>query len=389
MNSIFDEAKKLEPTLIEWRRSLHRIPEVNLSLPETVSFITDKLNDMSVDYSIIPNTNCIVATIGNGDNCILLRSDMDALPMKENTDLEYKSENNNMHACGHDIHATILLGAAKILKNMENSLNGTVKLLFQPGEETFSGAMQAISGGVLENPVPERAFAMHALSTLEPGTIIYGEKPLTSVYGFKITIKGKGGHGSTPEDCIDPIQTAANIYLGLQSLIAREIASSDEAVLTIGNFQAGSTPNIIPDEAYLQGTLRTFDDHIANYLINRIKQISEGISTTYRTEVLIEELSRVPAVHCDSEFTDFVKNSISDLDKNIELKDCMHATASEDFAYISKLVKSTYFGIGASVGPKDSWYPHHNPNVQFNESAIVLGTASYVKVAVDWLNNNN
>ena len=194
---------------------------------------------MGVVFQLYEDSSTIVAQIGQGEKCFLLRSDMDALPVCEESGEPFASQNGCMHACGHDMHAATLLGAAKILKAHEKELKGVVKLLFQSGEETFSGAREAIKAGVLENPEVNAAFAMHVAPNMENGVIQYGKHPMTSVYGFRITLTGKGTHGSTPENGVDPINTGVHLYLAFQELIAREISALDEAVLTIGHFEGG------------------------------------------------------------------------------------------------------------------------------------------------------
>ena len=241
-HKILEEAQEINDLLIKWRRDLHQIPETDLELPKTVEYISKRLDEMNVEYKVFPEVSVIIAQIGKGDKCFLLRSDMDALPVEEETGLEFASKNGCMHGCGHDLHATILLGAAKILKAHEEELPGVVKLLFQPGEETFRGAKAAVEAGVLENPHVDAAFAAHVFAAIPCGTIGYGVEAMASVYGFKITLTGRGGHGSAPEGCIDPINAGVEVYHALQALIARESDPADCCVLTIGQFSAAKLP---------------------------------------------------------------------------------------------------------------------------------------------------
>lgn len=183
-HKILEEAQEMNDLLIKWRRDLHQIPETDLEFSKTVEYISKRLDEMNVEYKVFPEVSVIIAQIGKGDKCFLLRSDMDALPVEEETGLEFASKNGCMHGCGHDLHATILLGAAKILKAYEEELPGVVKLLFQPGEETFRGAKAAVEAGVLENP--------HVFAAIPYGTIGYGVEAMASVYGFKITLTGRG-----------------------------------------------------------------------------------------------------------------------------------------------------------------------------------------------------
>lgn len=382
---LLQEAAELKEELIAWRRALHQIPELGNHLPQTVSYVTAQLDAMGISYTVLEESSNVIATIGSGDKCILLRSDMDALPVAEETGLPYASSNGCMHGCGHDMHAATLLGAAKLLKKHEAELPGIVKLLFQSGEETFSGAAAAIEGGVLENPHVDAAFAMHVFASVEKNTIAYHENPMAAVYGFKIILTGHGGHGSQPENCIDPINAGVQVYLALQSLIARECPASTEAVLTIGQFEAGNAANVIPQRAVLQGTLRTFKKEIKELLVRRINEIVPAVAAAYRTSAEIEVLSDVPSVVCDEALTEEFIASIRGLDPSIQASPTLHVMGSEDFAFISDAVPASYFVIGAGVEDKSKWLGQHNPKILFNEDTLVMASASYTKAAMDWL----
>ena len=345
-HKILEEANEINDLLVKWRRDLHQIPETDLELPKTVEYISKRLDEMNVEYKVFPEVSVIIAQIGKGDKCFLLRSDMDALPVEEETGLEFASKNGCMHGCGHDLHATILLGAAKILKAHEEELPGVVKLLFQPGEETFRGAKAAVEAGVLENPHVDAAFAAHVFAAIPYGTIGYGVEAMASVYGFKITLTGRGGHGSAPEGCIDPINAGVEVYHALQALIARECPPSAEAALTIGQFTAGNAANVIPERCVLQGTLRTFNEELNAEYIKSVESLEN------------------PGTTINSGF---------------------HVMGSEDFAVISAKVPASYFVIGAGVEDQSKWKGQHNPKILFNEKALPLGAAMYAKIAMDWL----
>lgn len=379
----------MKEQLIQWRRALHRIPELGLELPDTSAFVRKALEDMGIPYQVSVGGSCVTALIGSGPRCFLLRSDMDALPMKEESGLAFAAENGCMHACGHDMHATTLLGAASLLKRHENELKGQVKLLFQPGEETFNGAKAAVDEGVLENPKVDAAFAMHVFSQIPAGTIAYGEHPMAAVFGFKITLTGVGGHGSMPETCIDPINTGVHIYLALQELIARECPPDKEAALTIGQFAAGSASNIIPQRAVLQGTLRTFDPKVRDYLIRRIREVAKGVSDTYRTGMDFEVLCNVPSVENNPELNRRFVGCLKEMAPELNLLPLFHVMGSEDFAFISEKVPSSYFAIGAAQENEGVLYGQHNPKVHFNEDVLPTAAAAYTCVAMEWLNSRS
>ena len=386
--SIISEAKAIHQEVIGWRRALHQVPELGIELPQTVAFITAKLAELGIPYEVYEDCSCVTATIGKGGKCILLRGDMDALPVPEESGLSFASTNGNSHACGHDFHAASLLGAAKLLKAHEEELPGTVKLIFQSGEEVFKGAAAAIAHGLMENPKVDAAFGTHVFAGMPLNVVAYGKHAMASVYGFKIRIQGKGTHGSSPETGIDPLTVGANILLSLQELLAREIPAADEASLTIGHFEGGSVANVIPDSAILEGTLRTFKKEVKEYLVGRITEVAESIAKAYRATVTIEELSNVPAVVSDDGMMQLMENAVKELDNGMVLFPGLHAMGSEDFAFYCEQVPAIMVGIGAGVEDKSKWVGQHNPRILFNEEVLLNEVALYTKIAVDWLAAN-
>lgn len=384
--NILEEVKKNHETVVSWRRALHQIPELGTDLPQTVAFVAGKLAEMNIPYEIYEDCSCVTATIGQGGKCILLRGDMDALPVKEESGLEFASVTELSHACGHDFHAAALLGAAKILKEHEAELPGTVKLIFQSGEEVFKGAAAAIRNGVMENPYVDAAFATHVFAANPMNNIMYGKYTCGAVYGFKIRIQGKGTHGSSPETGVDPLVVGANILLSLQEIIAREIAAKEEAVLTIGHFEGGSAANVVPDSAILEGTLRTFKPEVKSYIMGRITEIAESIAKAFRASVTVEELSNVPSVVCDDDMVDMMVNAVKELDNGMNLVPGMHVMGSEDFAFYAEMVPSVMCFMGAGVEDQSKWVGQHNPRIVFNEDILVNEVAIYVKMAMDFLN---
>lgn len=384
-SKIWAEAQELNEQLVTWRRYLHQIPELGINLPQTTAYVAEQLTKLGVDHEVFEDVSCIVATIGKGDRCILLRGDMDGLPGEEQSGEEFSSTNGCMHACGHDIHPSALLGAAKILKAHEDELNGVVKLLFQSGEEVFKGSEAAIKAGVLENPKVDAAYGMHVFAQPEIGEVQFGDIIMGAVFGFKITVTGVGGHGSQPENCIDPINAAVAIYQAFQSLIARELPSYEEGVLTIGQFQAGQAANAIPDKAVLQGTLRTFKPAIKEMMMRRIREVAESVGQTYRCTVEVETLSNVPSVMCDAELTETFLGSIRKLGIMHKETPGLHLIGSEDFANISAQVPSTYFIIGGGMDNPEERLAQHNPKIRFNEKCLPMGAAIYAQIALDFL----
>lgn len=388
MENVFrQEAEKLQPQLVAWRRALHQIPEVGTTLPQTMHFIKGELDKLGISYHYYGEISCIEATLGQGEKCFLLRSDVDALPVKEEAEEPFRSTNGNMHGCGHDLHGAILLGAAKLLKDHEKELPGRVKLLFQSGEEIFQGAKAAIEAGVLKDV--QGAFAMHVIAMMPVGIVMTGKEAMASVDGFKITLTGRGGHGSMPEAAIDPINAAVQVYLALQSLIAREIGGTEEAVLTIGQLTAGEVANVIPERAVLQGTLRTFKPELRQRLVKRIEEVSNGVAATYRCQCQVEKLSECASVVTDDEVTATVRKAIGEVAPELRVVDGAHGMGSEDFAQITQKVPSAYYMMGAGPEDEKKRYGQHNPKIEFNEDVLCLGAAIYAQTALDWLKEEN
>ena len=382
-NVFLQEACGLKEELIQWRRALHKMPEVGTDLPRTMAYLQERLGEMGIACRLHRDISCIEATIGTGGKCFLLRSDVDAIPVPEETDLPFRSENGCMHGCGHDLHGTILLGAAKLLKDHEQELGGRVKLLFQSGEEVFQGAKAAVEAGVLEGV--DAAFAMHVIAMMPVGVIMTGKEAMASVDGFKITLTGHGGHGSMPETGIDPINAAVQVYLALQSLIAREIGGTEEAVLTIGQLTAGEAANVIPERAVLQGTLRTFAPAVRQRLCQRIREVVAGVAATYRCQWEYEVLSACPSVITEDAVTRSVEQSIRTVVPQFHILGGAHGMGSEDFAEIAQRVPSAYYMMGAGPQDETKRLGQHNPKIEFNEDVLPIGAAIYAQAAVDWL----
>ena len=262
---LLKEARALEPQLQQWRRTLHRHPEVGFDLPHTKELVKKALTEMGYEPKDCGKAGVIALAGGKKPGkTILLRADMDALPIHEDSGEEFSSEvPGKMHGCGHDMHTAMLLGAAKLLKAHEDELEGTVKLEFQPAEEIFQGSPDMIAGGLLEDPHVDAAVMFHVLAgmPLPVGTVLVpgGGITMASCEQYHIVVKGKGGHGSTPENCIDPITAAAHIHIALQEINSRELKPGDFGVLTTGRFEAGAASNVIPDVAQMWGTIRTTD----------------------------------------------------------------------------------------------------------------------------------
>ena len=302
----YERALELKEETIENRRYFHTNAEVGLDMPKAKAYVMKKLTE----YGLEPK-ECgygVTATLGKGGKVLLLRADMDALPMPEESGEPFACPTGKeAHTCGHDFHAAMLLTAAKMLKENEAELEGTVKFMFQPAEETFQGGKNMLENGILENPHVDAALAYHVSPGKMPvGIYMYNSTGtmMFSVDGFKITVTGKGGHGAYPHTSIDPINIAVHVYLALEALIAREADPNKACVLTVGQFTAGTAENIIPNNAVMKGTIRTNDKTNRELLVRRMKEVAVKTAEVYGGTAEVEMLSEVPPLICDPKLTE-------------------------------------------------------------------------------------
>lgn len=388
MKKHLDRANELATSIIDIRRQIHQNAECGFDLPLTVKLVMEKLREWGYSPEN-PCEGCVTALVGDSSKgkVIMLRADMDALPIEELTDLPFKSVTQYSHSCGHDIHTAMLLGAAKLLKEREHELNGAVKLVFQPAEELLKGAQLMLDCGVLENPKVDAAFAMHVAADYPVGTYSFREGYMMSAASeFVIDITGKGCHGgAAPQLGIDPINVGAHIHIALQELIAREVKSIDPAVLTIGSFNAGTATNIIPDTAQLKGTVRSFLPEVQEFLLWRMKEVVELIAKAFRAEAELTLLTDVPALKNDEEMVSLFVKTVKTMDPNLKLVD-RHSMGCEDFALFTERIPAAYIFIGGAVKEPEERYPLHNAKIVFDEGCIPLGIATHVAYAMNWLN---
>lgn len=387
----YERALELKDETIANRRHIHKNAETGLDLPKTKAYVMKKLTE----YGLEPK-DCgygVTATLGKGGKVLLLRADMDALPMPEESGEEFACPTGKeAHTCGHDFHAAMLLTAAKMLKEKEDTLEGTIKFMFQPAEETFEGSKNMIENGILENPPVDAALAYHVSPGKMPiGLFMYNDKDtmMYSVDGFKITIHGKGSHGAYPHVGVDPINIGVHIHLALQELIARESDPTHSCVLTIGQFAGGTAANIIPETAVLQGTIRTNKPEARELLVRRMKEVAEKTAAVYNGTVDIEMISEVPPLICNPKLTDEVVGYMQELGiPGLTPYPGISASASEDFAVIAEKVPSTFMYLSAGYLDERGQYPAHHQKAQFNEDVCPIGAACLAHCASQWLKNN-
>ena len=394
---ILREAKALQEEIKSHRLWLHTHAETGFDLTETKPYVKSTLTEMGYTVQECGKAG-LVTTVGKpGGKVLLLRADMDALPIAEEADVDFACKNGRMHACGHDMHTAMLLGAAKILKAHESELGGTVKLMFQPAEEIFEGSKDMIASGVLENPRPDAALMIHVAAgmPLPAGTVVVSAPGVSAPAAdyFTIRVHGKGCHGSAPQNGIDPLTAAAHILIALQEIHARELSASDEAVLTIGTFHAGEAGNVIPDTATMGGTIRTYDEKTRAYLKERMTAIAKNVAEAFRASAEVSFGSGCPTLVNDKDLSEKVTGYLKDLlgashaFTTAELSGGKPARGggSEDFAYVSHEVPSLMLALAAGEPSKGYPYPQHHPKVKFDESVLSTGAAVFVDCALQYL----
>ncbi|MBP3502819.1 MAG: amidohydrolase [Clostridia bacterium] len=399
---ILQGAKSMAQELIEKRRYLHENAETGFNLTKTLQFVETELINMGYNPIRCGKSGLIAIAGGKKEGKVfLIRGDMDALPIKEETDLDFASNNGCMHACGHDMHTAMMLGAAKILKKYEDEINGTVKLMFQPAEEIFEGSQDMIKNGLLNNPKVDAALMIHVMSNtpFKPGTVIVSSPGVSAPAAdyFEIKIQGSGCHGSMPNTGVDPINVAAHIVLALQEINARELSVTDKAVLTIGTLNSGNIANVIPDTAVIGGTVRAYDEETRNFIKTRMKEISEGVAKTFRAKAEVSFGSGCPTLVNDANLAECISKyaqellgkemafTVEELSKMSGAGQSSKSAGSEDFAYVSQKIPSIMLALAAGRPEEGYSYPGHHPKVMFDESALPFGSSIYAYTAMKWL----
>ncbi|MDY3006325.1 M20 family metallopeptidase [Anaerococcus porci] len=387
MKDYFKEAKDLKDQLIKDRRHIHEDPELGLELPKTKAYVKKRLEDLGAEVKEIGESG-IQATIkgeaGDGKT-VLIRCDMDALPMDEETGLDFSSKNKGVaHTCGHDLHTAIGLSTAKLLTEHKKDFKGEVRFMFQPAEEIFKGSKMMIENGVLDGV--DIALALHTNLNHKAGSISYYEGYMaTSCDNFKINIKGQGGHGGYPHTTKDPINAGVIVYQQFNQLISRDANPSKHTTLTFGQFASGSNSNIIPDTATLQGTIRTYDPEIRKKLLKRMDDIVKGVAKLTNCQVDLEFFASVPSLYSNPDLTKELVGYVKD-SSDVEMISSERLMASEDMAFVSEKVPTVYFLLNSKVEGNE--FSHHNPKVDFSEDAMPIGVGLFLTCAINWLNNN-
>jgi len=390
--SLLSDAESVMADVLAVRRRLHRQPEIGLQLPRTQALIVEELERLGLEPKQGRGLSSVTAVIegAGSEPTTLLRGDMDALPLHEDTGLEFASEvEGAMHACGHDTHVAMLLGTARLLMDRRDALAGRVLLVFQPGEEGFHGARYMLEEGLLDvagRPPPAAAFALHIGTDYATGTINLRAGPLlASSDVLRIIVRGRGGHASAPHLAVDPITVAAEIILALQTMVTRRIDVFEPAVISIANVVAGTTNNIIPESVFMQGTIRTVSDEVRARVKEHVRRIVEGIAQAHGTSAEVEIEPGYPVTVNDPDVTGLVREVAVELIGEERVDDlAAPIMGAEDFSYILQRVPGMMAFLGGRPAEEDpATAPNNHSNrVVFDESAMTVGSALYAAVAL-------
>ncbi len=392
------DLRNLHPQVITWRRQIHQHPELGFEETLTAQFIATKLTSWGIDFQANIAKTGIVATI-QGDRpstrpgrVLAIRADMDALPIQEENDVEYRSQHpGKMHACGHDGHVAIALGTACYLASHCHTFSGTVKIIFQPAEEGPGGAKPMIIAGVLQNPQVDAIIGLHLWQQLPIGTVgVRSGTLMAAVETFHCTILGRGGHGAIPQQTIDSIVVAAQIVNALQTIVARNIDPIDSAVVTVGKFHAGNACNVIADTAHLSGTVRYFNPTYADYFKPRIEQLISGVCGMHGASYDLHYEKFYPPVINDEKIADFVRSvalevvAETSLSHNLVTPHCQ-TMGGEDMSFFLQEVPGCYFFLGSANADRGLTFAHHHPQFNIDETALALGMEIFIRCVEQFL----
>jgi len=377
---------------VAWRRDFHQHPELGFHETRTAGIVADHLRSLGLEVTTGVGKTGVVATIESDDlpqdaPTVLVRFDMDALPIHEETGLPFASQTAGvMHACGHDGHTAIGMGVAQLLVKHQHQLAGRVKLVFQPAEEGLGGAAAMVKDGVMENPKPAAAFGLHLWSRLPLNQVIVQPGPLWANAGkFELTIRGRGGHGAMPHETIDATVIAAQIVVAWQTIVSRTIDPAQTAVLTIGSFHSGDAFNVISGEAKLMGTIRSFDPLVNTILKQRIQEIAEGICQAFGAKCELQWLINIPTVSnspAGAALMNQVAQAIVGEELVAQIEPMM---VGEDMSEFLLRAPGCFILVGAAKPGDELPSPHHNPTFDFDESMLPTGVALLAGAAVQYL----
>ena len=387
------EIRSLQSELVAWRRAIHQRPELGFQEQITADFVAQKLVQWQIEHQTGIAKTGIVATIA-GDRpgkVLAIRADMDALPIQEENEVDYRSlHDGKMHACGHDGHVAIALGTIYYLARHRQNLAGTVKFIFQPAEEGPGGAKPMIEAGVLKNPDIDAIIGLHLWNNLPLGTIgVRSGALMAAVECFRCKIFGKGGHGAMPDQTKDAVVIGSQVVNALQTIVARNVNPLDAAVVTVGEFHAGTALNVIADTANMSGTVRYFNPKLEAFIGERIENIIAGVCQSHDAEYELDYWQLYPPVINDSRITELVRSvAFEVVETPVGVVPECQTMGGEDMSFFLNEVPGCYFFLGAANPDKGLAYPHHHPRFDFDETALSMGVEIFVR-CVEQFNGSN
>ena len=380
-----DAVQSKVPDLVSMRRKLHAMPELGFQETATAAFIAERLSAAGLEvHSGIGKTGVVGVLEGAGDGPeLMIRADIDGLPIDELTGLDFASKNGAMHACGHDGHITMAVAAAELLAGMKDKLKGRVVFAFQPAEEIVSGANAMIDDGLFDRWNSDRVIGTHLWNQLETGSVgVNRGTVFASADAIRITVTGKGGHGAMPHMTIDPVATAAQILATAQTIVSRELPPNEMGVVTFGQIHGGSAPNVIADSVMIEGTVRAYKPEIRDQIFESLRRITANVASAMRGTATVEHLYGAPPVINNPDVATWVSGIAAQVAGEENVDEQPPVSVGDDMAEFLNRVPGTYFLLGASQG---STLGHHNARFDFNEDCLPIGTEIFVRSALDFL----
>lgn len=384
LSAVREEIRSLQIELVNWRRQIHQKPELGFQEQITAAFIHQQLTDWGIPHQTgVAKTGLVAVVEGRQPGPVLaIRADMDALPIQELNEVPYRSQHDGkMHACGHDGHVAIALGAAYYLNQHREAFAGTVKFIFQPAEEGPGGAKPMIEAGVLSNPEVDAVIGLHLWNNLPLGQIGVRTGPLMAATEFfHCKIQGRGGHGAIPHQTVDSIVVGAQVVNAIQTIVSRNINPLESAVVTLGEFKAGSAVNVIADSAYLSGTVRYFNPTYYDLIPQRLEQIIAGVCQSHGASYDLDYRRLYPPVVNDADIADLVRSvALSVVETPVGVVPDCRTMGGEDMSFFLEEKPGCYFFLGAANAARDLAYPHHHPRFDFDETALGIGVEMFVR----------
>jgi amidohydrolase len=386
--SLHEAVAARQDQLVADRRRFHRNPELGFHERETAAYIAERLARLGIEHQTGVAQTGVVGLIrgAHAGRCVLLRADMDALPLTEETGADYASQNVGVHhACGHDGHTAMLLAAAEILNEHRDQIHGTVKLVFQPAEEGPGGARPMIEAGVMDNPRVDACFGLHLSNDNPLGTLaVQGGALQASADLFDITIWGDGGHAAMPHQTVDVVAVGGAIVGELQRIVSREIDPRDPAVITVGSFHAGTAPNIIPQRADLRGTIRTLNPEVQEFVHRRLREVAEGTAAAARARAEVRVSRLYPVTINDEGMASFARSAVEQM-AGVRVVTQRPIMGAEDMSFFLNASPGCFIFVGSANPERGLHHPHHSPLFDFDEAALAIGAEIHCRLALAYL----